>query len=272
MKLVVTDLDGTLLSPEREISDEAVEVIRQWKEAGGLFSFITGRPAPGVLGYMTRAGVNAPMVCCNGAEVVEAAEDGFRILHREQMGLKGLRTLMEKADEAGFTVLYYRDGEEYAMRLTKWVSERRKRGRRYPVEERGERFWEETQAQKVNVMADKGPGAEAIRPLMEQLASDYEVVIYERYGCEITPKGGGKAQGLKRLAGILGIPMKEIMAVGDNANDLEMLRVSGLGAAVGNGTSEAKACADYVCEHANTDGVVEAIRRFCLSGPGTEEG
>lgn len=272
MKLVVTDLDGTLLSPEKEISDEAVEVICRWKEAGGLFSFITGRPAPGVLGYMTRAGVNAPIVCCNGAEVVERAEDGFHILYREQMGLKGLRTLMEEAHLAGFTVLYYRDGEEYAMGLTEWVQERRKRGRTYPIEDRNEAFWKNTQAQKVNIMADKGLKSKALRPLMEGLSSDYEVVIYENYGCEITPKGCGKARGLRRLSQLVNVPMEEIMAVGDNANDLKMLRAAGLGVAVGNGTSEARACADYVCEHTNTDGVVEAIRRFCLPGPGKKEG
>lgn len=56
------------------------------------------------------------------------------------------------------------------------------------------------------------------------------------------------------------------MAIGDNENDLEMLQLAAIGVAVGNATETAKAAADYVCHATNTDGVVEAIEKFCLEG------
>ena len=58
--------------------------------------------------------------------------------------------------------------------------------------------------------------------------------------------------------------MEHVMAIGDNENDLEMLRLAAVGAAVQNATDAAKEAADYVCRASNTDGVIEAIETFCL--------
>ena len=270
VKLVITDLDGTLLSPERTISDKAVETIAAWKNQGGMFSFITGRPAFGVREFAARVGVNAPMVCCNGAELVEYAENGGRTLIKKGMKLSGLRTLMELADQAGMTVLYYTEGEEYAMGLTDWVAVRRARGRSYPVQEHGEYFWQQTEAEKVNIMSDGNAGEfQKLKQLMQELNMQYNVIIYENFGCEIVRKDCNKAVGLRELAEYLHLDMKEIMVLGDNANDLEMLQAAGTGVAVGNATPDAKASADYVCSACNTDGVIEALQKFCLN---TEKG
>ena len=58
--------------------------------------------------------------------------------------------------------------------------------------------------------------------------------------------------------------MEDILAIGDNENDIAMLQIAGVGAAVANATDRAKAVADYICHDANTAGVIEVIRLFCL--------
>jgi hypothetical protein len=66
------------------------------------------------------------------------------------------------------------------------------------------------------------------------------------------------------LAGLLGVDKSEVMAFGDNGNDMEMIRESGFGVAVANARAEVKAVADYVCESNDEDGVAKTIRKFCF--------
>lgn len=269
VKMILTDLDGTLLDENRQIRQEGIEAIQRWKAAGGIFSFITGRPAFGVLSYGAQAGINGPLVCCNGAELAEAVLwDGtgtapeISVIRRLGMKLSGLRLLMEAASKAGVTVLCYQNGEEYAMDLTEWVKVRRARGRSYPLASRDETFWQ-GEAQKVNIMADgEKEQVLKLRPLMEAAKGSYQVILYGDGGCEIIPGGCSKAEGMRELAGRMGISPSQIMVLGDNANDVEMLKAAGIGVAVANGTQEAKACADYVCREAYTLGVAEAIDKL----------
>ena len=75
-----------------------------------------------------------------------------------------------------------------------------------------------------------------------------------------------KGAGLLALAARLGVPREEVMAIGDNSNDVAMLQAAGLGVAVANASEEARAAAGYVCEaDNNVGGVAEAIERFVLS-------
>ncbi len=269
IRLVVTDLDGTLLDEHREISQEAVDIIEKWERNGGKFTFVTGRPVAAVKKFVERVKVNAPLICCNGAEITEVRQNAYITRKKKSIRLKGVRKLMERAHEEGLTVLYYSNGVEYAMGVTEWVEIRRARGDKnamYPVQEHTEDFWESTEAEKINVMTcGSGEAGKMLRPYMEELMNGYHVVVYEDFGCEITHRDCNKAEGLEEVAELLDIRLEEIMAVGDNENDLEILRRAGIGAAVGNATREAKAAADYVCTAKNTEGVVEAIRKFCFA-------
>ena len=80
------------------------------------------------------------------------------------------------------------------------------------------------------------------------------------------PEGCSKGSGIRRLADYLGIHPGEILAVGDNINDLDMFEAAGWSAAVGNAAEELKKRADYVCRGETVQGVIEAVRHFILEG------
>lgn len=265
IRLVVTDLDGTLLEPDHSISERAILAIQAWKQSGGLFSFITGRPATGITEYAATTGVNAPVICCNGAEIMGTQESGLAIRHG--MELTKVRALMEQADAKGMTVLYYMSetGAEYAMSETDWVAVRKERGKIYPVIKPSEDLWKNGSVQKINIMSG-GHEKEFLEmgELLEPLKSLYTVTVYKDQGCEIVPDSCNKASGLKELVDHLGIPMDQVMAIGDNMNDLEMLKEAGIGVVVGNAVEEAKEKADYICTEQFSAGVAEAIETFCL--------
>jgi Cof subfamily protein (haloacid dehalogenase superfamily) len=84
---------------------------------------------------------------------------------------------------------------------------------------------------------------------------------------EVLPKNGGKANGVRTLIKDLGVAPENIMAIGDGENDIEMLKLAGLGVAMGNAAAEVKAAADEVVSSNNADGVAEAIEKFVLPKP-----
>jgi HAD superfamily hydrolase (TIGR01484 family) len=107
IRLVVCDLDGTLLDPERHIPQEAVDAIGALRERGIGFAFISGRPPYAMKRFALRAGVAGPLAGCNGALIFE----GERILARRSFPLEPLRALMEAAARE-MTALLYTGGTE----------------------------------------------------------------------------------------------------------------------------------------------------------------
>lgn len=256
IRLVLTDLDGTLLDPERHISDEAVETIAELGRRGILFTFITGRPWHAAERFARRAGVTLPIITCNGG----ALHQGETVLEHHSMTIAPLRPLFAQAAAEGMTLLCSSEGKEFAMTETDWT-----RQRDYVIHWPSDREWEDLSADKLNIIpGDKNAAFRELFPLMDQLSGQYEIVRYGDTGCEIAAKGVHKATALADYAKRFGVALRDVLAVGDNANDIQMLRLAGVGAAVANATDAAKAAADYVCKNRNTAGVVEAIRRFCF--------
>ncbi len=79
--------------------------------------------------------------------------------------------------------------------------------------------------------------------------------------CEIAHAASGKGNALKYLAGRLGIPQSQTVAIGDSPNDVSMLRWAGLGIVVGDASDEVRAAADWVIDHETGDGFCEAVAR-----------
>ena len=104
-----------------------------------------------------------------------------------------------------------------------------------------------------------------ISKLPKQLSEDFEVFKSREIILEVMPKGVHKAEGLKLLSDYLGIDQSQVMAMGDEENDLTMLEWAGLGVAMANGVGKVKAVADAVTIKTNEEsGVAEAIHNYIL--------
>ncbi|MDR1301401.1 MAG: HAD family hydrolase, partial [Treponema sp.] len=186
IRLVVSDLDGTLLDPERRIPQEAVDVVAALKERGIGFSFITGRPPYGVKDFALRAGVEGPMAGCNGALIFE----GEKVLAQHSFRMEPLRTLMEEAAAQGMTVLFYAGGREWCLAETEWTRSRQMPARR-PDWGKGE------PAEKVNIFSEeRAPFFAALLPQIKTLSDSYSIAVYGSSGCEIVSAAVNKASAL----------------------------------------------------------------------------
>ena len=261
VKMIVTDLDDTLLTPDKEIAPEAVSLIGGLAEQGIRFTFITGRPPYAVARFAKKVKITAPIVSCNGAVLYD--HESGRVLKDNSLQTGGLETLLREADRKGLTVFVYAGETEYALSETEWTRIRKAAGREVPVTSLDSIIEGGAPVYKVNIMS--GTKTDVFETLTEQIldvAKEYSVALYGNSGCEIVAKDVNKKKGLYDLCEVCGILPEEVLAVGDNANDQEMLQAAGIGAAVANGTEETKQYADYICEASYTAGVMEAIAKF----------
>jgi len=260
--LVVSDLDDTLLSPDKTIYDDAKSVIEKLENKNIKFTFITGRPPYAVERFAKQVNITAPIITCNGAMIV----DGKDIQTKENAKIKmeSISDLLTEAKEKDLTVLVLGKNTEYALSETEWTDFRKKAGRAYPILNLSEILKIENAIYKLNIMAGgKNEIFEKLIPQIEYLKNEYSISIYGTTGCEIVANGINKESALKELCCSININLENVLAIGDNENDLGMLKSAGIGAAVANASNSAKNMADYICKESYANGVIEAINTFC---------
>ncbi len=261
IQMVVTDLDDTLLATDKTISEKAVAEINRLEEKGILFTFITGRPSYALEKFASQVNITAPIVSCNGSYIYDYI--AREVLESLPLEIGGLINLIHRAYEEKLTVLVLVGEIEYALGRTAWVRVREEQGRVIPIISIEELWNVETPIYKMNIMADENQeGFVSLSETIDEVAEQYSIALYGNSGCEIVARGVNKETGLRKLCQILRIPMENVLALGDNINDLEMLKAAGIGVAVNNATLDTKKCADYITKEERTDGVIEALEIF----------
>lgn len=96
------------------------------------------------------------------------------------------------------------------------------------------------------------------------LSKEYSIIAHNDNVCELVPAGHNKATGMMKACELVGINPKNTYAFGDGENDIDMLMAAGVGVAMGNGTDNAKAAADYVTTAFDDDGIYNALKHFNL--------
>lgn len=104
--------------------------------------------------------------------------------------------------------------------------------------------------------------AESELPQLKKALPDCSFQRSNPYSVDIIPKGGSKLHGIKEFSCYAGISLDEVMAFGDNLNDIQMLKGVGVGVAMANGTSCAKKSADYITDRNDKDGIYKALKHF----------
>jgi len=265
-RLLYLDVDGTLLTPEREISHATTRALGRVREAGVLIGVATGRKYDSALPYARAAGALAPMILYNGGRV-ETPEDR-RVLYRQDLPVRYARRALDLLGGYDIQCNLYVDDDLYVEELTPRLRESmEKDGVKAQVAGDLGRLLDRDPAKLL--LIGRGEELERFRAAyLHGLPDPPHVVRSEPTYLEILPPGVSKGAALRRVCGILGIPLSATAAVGDSFNDVEMLEAAGLGIAMGNSPAEVRAKADRVTATNRQDGVAQALERFILSGTG----
>ena len=254
IRLIASDLDGTLLRSDGTISVRTREAIAAAEDAGLVFAFVTARPPRYIRSLAEAAGVDGMAVCSNGAILYDIGERA--VLHREPLDPEIAGELAQALRKALPEIAF---AAEHGHSLAYEPA--------FPV------FPEDSAPRVVELGAFLDADlvklllhhpeheAEALADLVRETVGERAQVIHSGGPkiIEIAAAAVSKATGLARLCGNLGIDPTEVIAFGDMPNDLPMLRLAGRAVAVANAHPEVLAAAHEITASNDEDGVAQRI-------------
>lgn len=267
-KVLFLDIDNTLLTHSKEITDENRMAIGEALAAGHRIVIASGRPHFAVLGTAKALRLDGPgffLISYNGGQIWDC-EKG-KAIYRNPVSLRDVRISFEEADARGIHCQTY-DSQSLLVRTYNKEAQYYVEHIHCPyrlVPELPDGLTEEP----LKTFFISFEGREYLDPIKEAVMRRTEgrlsLFMSNEYYMECVPAGVSKGFALRFLCDRLGIPVDRSVAAGDSDNDVPMLEAAGIGCAMANGTDVCKASADYIteadCDHS---GVAEIIRKFLL--------
>ena len=272
IRLVAFDLDGTMLQGHAELSARNWQAIEKASEAGVWMVPATGRVKNFIPPCLTELPSIRYAITSNGGAVWDLHED--KLVCANWIPTETALAVQQIFDDYELYVEYYvngrgvtrRDNPDKAKTVFGFPEDKFYFiTKDYTFVDSLSDYLTETGAQpeKINMMFIPENVREEILARLQQL-DGIELTYSNVDNIEINAKGCNKGTGLRMLCDALGLDPAATMAVGDNGNDLGMLRAAGFAAVVGNGIPAAKAEADAVVAPCLEDGFAEAVERFVL--------
>lgn len=267
-KILFTDIDDTLLNGDKSISGENRDAIRRLLEEGHYFVLVTGRPIATGKIVIKELGLTQPgcyMAAYNGAVIYDCAAG--RILAEHTLPMEVTKELIDEAHKEGIYVqTYQRDtiiAEEYGEELEHYLSNA---VMRYQIVDDLYSSLDKEPNKVILIDVEEPERLQQFREGHSHLEERSNSFFSRDEFLEYCPKGISKSNGIKYISSFLGIPMEDAIAVGDERNDIAMIRTAHIGVAVKNAHSELKEIADYITERDNEHGAIaEVIEKFILS-------
>ncbi len=267
IKLVAIDLDETLLRSDLTISGHTREALRQVRARGVAVTICTGRMFRSAQPFAEQLGFDIPLITYGGA-LIKNARSG-EVLYYRLLETEVARQVIRFGRERGIQVNYYllngADDDLYAELITRW-GENYDSFARVPLYRVAdlETLLDTSNPLKLLLIED-GPAIDGILlELRGMIGEQAHLAKSKPRFLEVDHPEATKGRALHELADWMQIDRSQVMAIGDNFNDLEMLEFAGLGIAVANAPAEVQACADHVTASNNEDGVALALERFVL--------
>lgn len=244
-KLAAIDLDGTLLNPERRISDENKAAVEKLRSKNIDVVLASGRKHEDICRFHTELGLTTPILSCHGA-LVKCPQTG-EVISNRYIERETVMHLLQDAVANGLSWVVYDERGVHLCRSEYWLSEYARRtcfdqpNICDSIEE-----YVFTHAEKVNWMGDEIAIRAHFKRVFDTFAGKLTTVITDPDHLEFTLHGADKASGLVDLTKKMGIQREEVLAFGDSNNDVTMLSWAGLGVAMSHGTTQARLAAKMI--------------------------
>lgn len=260
IKLIVSDIDGTLIGTDEQLKEEFHKLKDFVKSNNIPFTLATGRCYDEVKNFIKEFEVELPIVVNNGAGAVKDGE----FIWGTTMKASILRKAIECADELEMVIVTSDGISDKSYRHNDYIKNQiEKFGRYEEIYRPNEDEWNSANIQKLLIIDPLPEGrVDKVLEHLEPYKDMLNIVKYNDRSVDIMPALTNKAQGVLNIAKILDIDINQILAVGDAKNDMEMINTVGIGVAVSNADDRLKEVADYVCDFPNAGGVLEAVKKF----------
>jgi len=267
-KLLVLDVDGTLLNDEREISKRTLAALLKVQQMGVRIVLASGRPTYGLMPLaktLELGNYGGFVLSYNGCQIIKA-QNG-EILFERRINPEMLPYLEKKARKNGFAIFTYHDDTLITDRPdNEYIKNEALLNNLKIIREDEFSTAIDFAPCKCMLVSDKEKALIGLEQHWEKrLAGTLDAFRSEPYFLEVVPCGVNKANTLGALLEHLGVTREEVIAVGDGVCDVTMLQLAGMGVAMGHSQDSVKVCADYVTASNEEDGVALAVEKLILA-------
>ncbi|WP_163972022.1 Cof-type HAD-IIB family hydrolase [Oceanobacillus halotolerans] len=263
--LIALDLDGTLLTDNKEITAKTSQVLQQAMDEGHIVVIATGRPHRASIHYYHNLGLKTPMVNFNGALLHHPTDKKWDALHNPMPNRTALKIVDACYDLNVKNLLaevmdnvYLDQYDEEIMKIFQSTPQ----DAPFTIGSLKSKLQEDPTSLLIH------PKEDHINELRSHLDNYHaELIEHRKWGApwniiEIVKKGMNKAVGLQKIAYYYGIPKDRIIAFGDEDNDLEMIDYAGVGVAMGNAIDELKSIAKHITKTNEENGVGTFLEEY----------
>ncbi|WP_313570172.1 Cof-type HAD-IIB family hydrolase [Pantoea piersonii] len=267
MKLIALDMDGTLLNSQGHISAANRSALKEFTErTDGYIAVCSARPLKTLLSLLKSEQVIASIryvAGFNGGQIFDALTD--KIIFERKMTRTEIRSIDAAVKLYQYDHHFFTDKEIkysncstvsrhtlYEAKLFNLMS------KQYPLSE----IFNSTDIYKITVCGDRFFIPKYQKHIQKRLPPGFISLITGDHYIDIQPAGIDKGHAVERIKSELSLLTEEVMAVGDQQNDLPMFRAAGTGVAMGNAADNVREAADMVTAHNDRDGVACVIKRL----------
>ena len=289
-KLIAVDLDGTLLNSYGDISEKNKNSIKKSMEKGAEVVIASGRPVSSAKAYANEAGANKYVICGNGSVLYDIQKE--QILYNKSIDKQKVLQIIKICEENSIFYSIYTENLTIAKSLNYNILFYNNENKKMPDDKKTNikiinniyKYLEDnpnTEILKITVCDENsiifGGIVKRLKEIKDidvlevqhmarkVITSGTKEIKIEYHYTEITSKNVNKWNAIEKLADILKIEKEEIMTIGDNMNDKEMIENAGLGIIMENSAPYIKKFADKVVSNNNEDGVSEALEKYVLN-------
>ncbi len=260
--LIASDFDGTIYDG-KTVSPRVIRAIASFREAGGIFAIATGRVFSSIQKKIPSVGADDYCIAAQGSAFYRASTG--EVLGRFPLPREVAMQALAYFEERNIICHAYADSEYYVSKANRMTDVYASYCEVLPTVADmplSSYLRPDFSPNKIMGIVPALEMDQTIEEVKKLLGDQVEVTKSSPIFLEITSASAGKGNALVALAKYLGVPMEKTVAVGDNLNDLSMIRAAGLGAAVGNAVDELKSAADALLPPIGEDGVAVLIEKI----------
>jgi Cof subfamily protein (haloacid dehalogenase superfamily) len=262
IRLVVSDVDGTLVTTDKTLTPASIAAARRLRDAGVALALVSSRPAAGINMLLEPLGIDTPRAGFNGGEIV--APDGSTLVdHTIAEGTSGI--VVAALEQAGADTWVFGGGE--------WLL-RNPHAQRVSHEQRATSmdFHEVASFASHLARVHKVMGTSGDTSLIARLEAEVAALVGDAaavhrsqdFYLDVTHRDANKGAAALALAKLIGVDPTEMACLGDMSNDVPMLDIAGLAIAMGNAKDAVRAHAHEITQDNDSDGWALAIEHFVL--------
>ncbi|MGJ7923126.1 Cof-type HAD-IIB family hydrolase [Neobacillus sp. LXY-4] len=253
-KIIFFDIDGTLLDHEKKLPFKTKQAVQQLKENGVFVAIATGR-APFMFESLRKELDIDSFVSYNGQYVVFENE----VIYTNPLNNDELKRLHNHSEQNDHPLVFMDEKTMKASVPHHYYIEKSMSSLQMDHPEQDESFYHNREILQALLFVE-----EEHEDLYQGNYPHFNFVRWHPYSVDVIPKGGSKAEGVKRMVERIGFKLEDVYAFGDGLNDMEMLSAVGTGVAMGNSVNELKQQADFITKDVDQDGIWYGLKELGL--------